>query len=116
MLKSKIYHAIVTEAQLHYKGSITIDEDIIEKAGLLVNEKVEVLNMSNGSRIETYVISGKRASGVICLNGPAARTGVKGDKLVILAYGIYNEDEVKKLKPNCVELDDANKIKNIHVA
>ncbi|MCK9573795.1 MAG: aspartate 1-decarboxylase [Candidatus Omnitrophica bacterium] len=116
MLKSKIYHATVTEAQLHYKGSITIDEDIIEKAGLLVNEKVEVLNMNNGLRIETYVIKGKRGSGVICLNGPAARTGVKGDKLVVLAYGIYDEDEVKKLKPNCVELDDANKIKNIHVA
>ena len=116
MLKSKIYHATVTEAQLHYKGSITIDEDIIEKAGLLVNEKVEVLNMNNGLRIETYVMKGKRGSGVICLNGPAARTGVKGDKLVVLAYGIYDEDEVKKLKPNCVELDDANKIKNIHVA
>jgi len=116
MLKSKIYHATVTEAQLHYKGSITIDEDIIEKANLLVNEKVEVLNINNGSRIETYVIKGKRGSGVVCLNGPAARTGVKGDKLVVLSYGIYNEDEVKKLKPTCVELDDANKIKNIHVA
>ncbi|MFA5008613.1 MAG: aspartate 1-decarboxylase [Candidatus Omnitrophota bacterium] len=116
MLKSKIYHATVTEAQLHYKGSITIDEDIIEKANLLLNEKVEVLNINNGSRIETYVIKGKRASGVICLNGPAARTGVKGDKLVVLSYGIYNEDEIKKLKPTCVELDDANKIKNIHVA
>jgi len=116
MLKSKIYHAIVTEAQLHYKGSITIDEDIIEKANLLVHEKVEVLNMSTGSRIETYVIAGKRGSGVICLNGPAARTGIKGDKLVILSYGLYNENEVKGLKANYVELDDANKIKNIHVA
>ncbi|MDD4955060.1 MAG: aspartate 1-decarboxylase [Candidatus Omnitrophica bacterium] len=116
MLKSKIYHATVTEAQLHYKGSITIDEDIIEKANLLVNEKVEVLNINNGSRIETYVIKGKRGSGVICLNGPAARTGVKGDKLVVLSYGIYSEDEIKKLKPTCVELDDANKIKNIHVS
>lgn len=116
MLKSKIYYATVTDMQLYYKGSITIDEAILEKADLLVNEKVEVLNMSNGSRIETYAIKGKRGSGVICLNGPAARTGVKGDKLVVLAYGIYNEDEVKSLKPNCVELDDANKIKNIHVA
>jgi len=116
MLKSKIYYATVTEAQLHYKGSITIDEDIIEKANLLVHEKVEVLNMNNGSRIETYVISGKRASGVICLNGPAARTGMKGDKLVVLSYGLYDENEIKKVKANYVELDDANKIKNIHLA
>lgn len=116
MLKSKIYYATVTEAQLHYKGSITIDEDIIEKANLFVHEKVEVLNLNNGSRIETYVISGKRASGVICLNGPAARTGIKGDKLVILSYGLYDEGEIKELKANYVELDDANKIKNIHVA
>ncbi len=116
MLKSKIYYATVTEAQLYYRGSITIDEDIIEKADLLIHEKVEVLNMSNGSRIETYVIKGKRGSGVICLNGPAARTGLKGDKLVILSYGLYNKEEIEKLKPTCVELDDANKIKNIHVA
>lgn len=116
MLKSKIYYATVTDMQLYYKGSITIDEELMEKADLLVNEKVEVLNMNTGSRIETYVIKGKRGSGVICLNGPAARTGIKGDKLVILSYGMYNEDELKKVKPNCVELDDANKIKNIHLA
>lgn len=116
MLKSKIYYATVTDMQLYYKGSITIDEDIMEKADLLGNEKVEVLNMNNGSRIETYVIKGKRGSGVVCLNGPAARTGIKGDKLVIVAYGIYNEDEVKNVKPNCVELDETNKVKNIHVA
>lgn len=116
MLKSKIYYATVTEAELYYKGSITIDEEIIERANLLENEKVEVLNLYNGSRIETYVIKGKRSSGVICLNGPAARTGVIGDKLIILSYGIYNEDEIKKQKPFFVELDDGNKIKNNHVA
>jgi aspartate 1-decarboxylase len=116
MLKSKIYYATVTEAQLYYKGSITIDEEIIERANLLENEKVEVLNLHNGSRIETYVIPGKRFSGVICLNGPAARTGVIGDKLIILSYGMYNDDEIKKQKPSFVELDDGNKIKNNHVA
>jgi aspartate 1-decarboxylase len=116
MLKSKIYYATVTDMQLYYKGSITIDEDIIEKADLLPNEKVEILNMNNGSRIETYVIRGKRGSGVVCLNGPAARTGIKGDKLVIVSYGLYTDDEIKKLKPNCVELNDENKIKNIHIS
>ncbi len=116
MLKSKIYYATVTDMQLYYKGSITIDEDIIEKADLLPNEKVEILNMNNGSRIETYVIRGRRGSGVVCLNGPAARTGIKGDKLVIVSYGLYTDDEIKNLKPNCVELNDENKIKNIHIS
>ncbi len=116
MLKSKIYYATVTEAQLYYRGSITIDEDIIKKANLLEHEKVEVLNLNNGNRIETYVITGKRSSGVICLNGPAARTGVIGDRLIILSYGIYNEEEAKKQKPVFVELDDGNKIKNTNLA
>lgn len=112
ILKSKIYYATVTEAQLYYKGSITIDEDIIERADLLEHEKVEVLNLNNGARIETYVIKGKRASGVICLNGPAARTGVIGDKLVILSYGLYDENSSRKVEPKFVELGDGNKIKN----
>jgi len=116
MLKSKVYYATVTEAQLYYRGSITIDEEIIERANLVEHEKVDVLNLNNGSRIETYVIKGKRASGVICLNGPAARTGVIGDKLIILAYGAYDEAEIKTQKPAFVELGDGNKIKNNHVA
>lgn len=116
MLKSKIYYATITNAELYYKGSIAIDEDIIEAAGLMVNEKVEVLNMHNGSRIETYVIREKRGSGIICLNGPAARTGIKGDRLVILSYGLYTDDEIKKTQPKIVELDERNKIKNTHVA
>lgn len=116
MLKSKIYYATVTEAELYYKGSITIDEEIMKKSGLLEHEKVEVLNLNNGSRIETYVIKGKPKSGIICLNGPAARTGVVGDKLIILSYALYNEEEAKKQKPLVVELDDDNKIKNTYLA
>lgn len=116
MLKSKIYYATVTEAQLYYKGSITIDEEIIKQANLHEHEKVDVLNLNNGNRIETYVIKGKRGSGVICLNGPAARTGVIGDKLIILSYGIYNEEELKNQKPAFVELDNGNKIKNTDLA
>jgi len=116
MLKSKIYYAIVTEAELYYKGSITIDEEIIKKSGLVEHEKVEVLNLNNGSRIETYVIKGKVKSGIICLNGPAARTGVVGDKLIILSYALYSNEEIKNQKPIVVELSDGNKIKNTHVA
>jgi aspartate 1-decarboxylase len=116
MLKSKIFHAIITAAELHYKGSITIDEEIIEKADLKENEKVEVLNLHNGSRLETYVIRGKRASGTICLNGPAARLGHKGDKVIILSYGLYTEEELKKIKPIIIELDEKNRIKNTHLA
>ncbi|MDP2923190.1 MAG: aspartate 1-decarboxylase [Candidatus Omnitrophota bacterium] len=116
MLKSKVYHATITDAQLYYKGSISIDEEIIEKADLKENEKVEVLNLNNGSRLETYVIKAKRSSGTICLNGPAARLGFSGDKVVILSYGIYSEEEVKKIKPIIVELDEKNRIKNTHLA
>jgi aspartate 1-decarboxylase len=116
MLKSKIFHATVTAAELHYKGSISIDQDIIEKADLKENEKVEVLNLHNGSRLETYVIRAKRASGTICLNGPAARLGHKGDKIIILSYGLYTEEELKKVKPVIVELDEKNRIKNTYLA
>jgi aspartate 1-decarboxylase len=113
MLKSKIYYATITDAQLYYKGSITIDEAIMGEADLVENEKVEVLNLNTGARIETYVIKGKRSSGTICLNGPAARTGFVGDKVVILSYGLYSEEEVEGLKPKFIELGDGNKIKNI---
>lgn len=116
MLKSKIFHATITAAELHYRGSITVDEDIIEKADLKENEKVEVLNLNNGSRLETYVIKGKRTSGTICLNGPAARLGHKGDKVIILSYGLYSEEELKRLKPVIVELDEKNRIKDTHLA
>ncbi|MFH1768977.1 MAG: aspartate 1-decarboxylase [Candidatus Omnitrophota bacterium] len=110
MLKSKIYYATVSEAKLYYKGSITIDKDLIEAAGLVAGERVDVLNQTNGARLRTYVIEGKRGSGVICLNGPAARSGYRGDKLVILSYALYGEDEIKNLKAKFVELDEQNKI------
>jgi len=112
MLKSKIYYATVTEAELYYKGSITIDETIMMQADIKEGEKVEVLNLNNGIRIETYAIKGDKGSGIICLNGPAARTGFKGDKVIILSYGVYNDDEVNNYKAKFVEVDEKNKVKN----
>ncbi|MDR1346413.1 MAG: aspartate 1-decarboxylase [Bacteroidales bacterium] len=99
ILKSKIHHAAVTEANLHYVGSITIDENLMEAAHLIENEKVHVLNMNNGERLETYVIKGKKDSGVICLNGPAARKMLVGDTVVILSYCSLDFQEAKNFKP-----------------
>ncbi len=112
ILKSKIYHARVTQAELYYEGSITVDEDVLKAADIQPGEKVEVLNVNNGSRIETYAICGKAGSGVICLNGPAARSGVVGDHLIILSYGLVEKKEDPKFKPHIVHLDDQNSIKN----
>lgn len=116
MLKSKISYATITEAQLYYKGSITIDEALMEEAGLRTGEKVEVLNVNNGSRFETYVIKGKKNSGIICLNGPAARLGVEGDKVIVLSYALYTEEELKTLHTKFVELDERNRVKNTYMA
>ncbi|MBN2484186.1 MAG: aspartate 1-decarboxylase [Candidatus Omnitrophica bacterium] len=116
MLKSKISYAIVTEAQLYYQGSITLDEKIIQSAGLYAGEKVEVLNLNNGQRFETYVIKGEPDSGVVCLNGPAARLGCEGDKLIILSYGAYSDEEIETLKVKYVELNESNRIKNSYLA
>jgi len=116
MLKSKISYPVVTDAQLHYKGSITIDSLLMEAANILEHEQVTVLNMNNGVRLETYAIKGKPGSGVICLNGPAARMGYKGDPIVILTYAIYSGDELKKFKSVLVEVDEHNKIKNTRLA
>ncbi len=116
MLKSKIYYATISDLQLYYKGSITIDQKIIDAADLREGERVDVLNLNNGVRLQTYVITGRRDSGIICLNGPAARRGAKGDKLVIISYGLYQEEEVKTLKGRYVEVDEHNKIKNTHLA
>jgi len=110
--KSKIVQARVTEAQLYYEGSITIAEDILEKAGIFPGEKVEVLNINNGSRIETYCIAGRRGSGQICLNGPAARSGCAGDSLVILNYALIEPSEARTHKTKVVHLGNGNKIKN----
>ncbi len=110
LCKGKIHRATVTEANLNYEGSITIDKDLIEAAGLIPYEKVQVANISTGARLETYVIEGERGSGMICLNGAAARLGSKGDRIIIIAYGHFTEDEARAFKPTIVNVDENNKI------
>ncbi|HNV95445.1 MAG TPA: aspartate 1-decarboxylase [Bacteroidales bacterium] len=102
VLKSKIHKVTITQADLNYIGSITIDEALMEAANLIENEKVHVLNINNGERIETYVIKGERNSGVICLNGPAARKAAVGDVVIILSYAIMPFEEAKKFSPSLV--------------
>jgi aspartate 1-decarboxylase len=99
VLKSKIHKVTITAANLNYVGSITIDEDLIEAANLIENEKVHVLNLNNGERLETYVIKGKRGSGDICLNGAAARKVVVGDIIIIMSYALLDMEEARKFKP-----------------
>ena len=111
-LKSKIHRAHVTEANLYYEGSITIDAELMRAAEISENEKVEILNLNNGNRIETYAIKGKPSSGQVCLNGPAARGAVVGDEIIILTYALYQEDELKNVKPKVVKVDEKNRIKN----
>jgi len=111
VLKSKIGHASITQAELHYEGSITIDSDILKAAGIIPGEKVHVLNESTGGRLETYVIAGQPGSGVICLNGPAARLGFVADRLIILSYAFAEAEEARRLQPKIVYLNGKNKIK-----
>ena len=110
ILKSKIHRATVTEADLNYVGSITIDEALMEAANLIENEKVQVLNANNGERLETYVIKGERDSGVICLNGPAARKAAVGDIVVIISYASMDFEEAKTFKPTIIFPNEKNKI------
>ncbi len=110
ILKSKIHRVKVTEADLNYVGSITIDEDLINASNLIENEKVEVLNVNNGERFETYVIKGKRASGQICLNGPAARKAQVGDIVIIVSYATMDFEAAKKFKPVIIFPDADNKL------
>lgn len=112
-LKAKIHCATVTEANLNYMGSITIDETLLEVAGILPNEKVQVVNNNNGSRLETYVIKGARDSGIICLNGAAARLVQPGDVVIIIAYALMTEEEQKNYQPNIVIVDQTNRITEI---
>ena len=111
MLKSKIHRATVTDANLYYEGSITIDAHLIQAADILEYEKVEVLNLNNGQRLETYVIKGKPGSGVICLNGPAARGACPGDQVIIVSYILLEDKLAKKIKPKVIKVDARNKIK-----
>ena len=113
LLKSKLHCAVVTEADLRYMGSITIDEALMEAAEILPNERVQVVNNNNGQRLETYVIPGKRDSGVICLNGAAARLVQPGDVVIIMAYAWMEKKEAIEYKPVVVLLDEKNKIQQI---
>lgn len=110
--KSKIAHATITEAELYYEGSITIDEKVLRAVDIVAGEKVEILNLNNGSRIETYVIAGRSGSGQVCLNGPAARSGIVGDKIIILSYALMEPAAARKFKTKVVYLNDDNKIKS----
>lgn len=110
MLKGKIHRATVTQAELNYVGSITVDEELLEASGIHEYELVQVVNINNGSRFETYTIAGEKGSGVICLNGAAARQAQTGDKIIIIAYAMMTEEEIKKYPPNIVFVDDENKI------
>ena len=110
MCKGKIHRATVTQANLNYVGSITIDADLLEAADIYPYEKVQVVNVTNGSRLETYTIAGARGSGVICLNGAAARRAAEGDIVIIISYGQYNEEEIRLLEPRIVFVDADNRI------
>ncbi|GEP88904.1 L-aspartate 1-decarboxylase [Chitinophaga terrae (ex Kim and Jung 2007)] len=110
ILKCKIHRAVVTEANLQYVGSITIDEDLMDAAGLIEYEKVQVVNVNNGERLETYVIKGKRGSGVICMNGPAARRVAPGDIVIIISYAIMDFEEAKKYTPIAIFPKEGNKL------
>ena len=114
-LKSKIHRATVTQAELDYVGSITIDSVLMEAAGLYEYEKVQVVDINNGNRFETYVIKGEAGSGVICVNGAAARCVLPRDKVIIMAYGVMPPEELAKNQPKVVFVDDKNKIANTSV-
>lgn len=110
VLKSKIHRAKLTQTELHYVGSITIAEDLMEAANLIENEKVQVLNVNNGERLETYVIRGERNSGTVCLNGPAARLAVVGDVVIIVSYCQLPFDDAKMHKPTIIYPDNNNQL------
>ncbi|RNC28710.1 MAG: Aspartate 1-decarboxylase [Candidatus Dichloromethanomonas elyunquensis] len=109
MMKSKIHKAKVTQANLNYIGSITIDLNLMEQANILANEKVQVVNNYNGARFETYVIPGERNSGLICLNGAASRLVQVGDEIIIISYGLFTEEEIRQYSPTIVFVDEYNR-------
>ncbi len=110
VLKSKIHRVVITEANLNYVGSLTLDEELMEAANLLEYEKVQIVNVNNGSRIETYLIRGKKGSGVCCLNGPAARRGAVGDVVIIISYATMDFEKVRTFKPWVVFPKEGNKL------
>ncbi|MGX4584844.1 aspartate 1-decarboxylase [Paenibacillus chitinolyticus] len=110
MMKAKIHRATVTEANLNYIGSITIDEDLLDQVDMLPNEKVQIVNNNNGARLETYIIPGPRGSGVICLNGAAARLVQTGDTVIIISYAMMTEEEARRHKPTVAIMGENNKV------
>ena len=116
ILKSKIHQATVTEANLQYEGWITIDEDLLTAADLLPGEKVHVVNLNNGSRIETYCLPGESGSGIICMNGAAARWAQVGDKVIVISYGMVEDREARTITPKIVFVDSENRIRQKAVA
>ncbi len=110
VLKSKIHRAVITEANLNYVGSLTLDEDLMDAANMIENEKIQVVNVNNGERIETYIIKGKRGSGTVCLNGPAARRGAVGDIIIVISYATMDFEEAKKFTPAVVFPKEGNKL------
>lgn len=113
LLGGKIHRATVTQADLNYVGSITVDEDLLDAAGILVNEKVQIVNNNNSARLETYTIAGQRGSGVICLNGAAARLVQPGDVVIIMSYVLLSEPEISAHEPKVVLVDEANRIREV---
>lgn len=113
MMKSKIHRAVVTEANLNYVGSITIDEAILAQVDILPNEKVQIVNNNNGARLETYVIAGEKNSGTICLNGAAARLVQPGDTIIIIAYALLSQEELSTFHPKVAIMDENNHIKQM---
>ncbi|BDD06331.1 aspartate 1-decarboxylase [Aureibacter tunicatorum] len=110
VFKSKIHRVKVTQAELHYVGSITIDEDLMDAANIIENEKVQIVNINNGERLETYVIKGERGSGVVCLNGPAARKVQVGDIVIVISYATMSFEEAKNFQPTVAFPDENNRI------
>lgn len=113
IMTSKLHRATVTEANLNYIGSITIDEDLLDLVDLLPNEKVQIVNNNNGARLETYIIPGPRGSGVVCLNGAAARLVQVGDTVIIIAYGLMSDEEARNYTPKVAILGEGNKVKQV---
>ena len=113
MLKGKIHRATVVQAELDYVGSITVDEDLLDASGILEYEKVQIVDINNGQRFETYTIAGERGSGMICLNVAAARCVQKGDKIIIMCYALMSGEEIKENPPKVVFVDDNNKVSRV---
>ncbi len=110
VLKSKIHRAVITQTELHYVGSITLDEELMDAANIIEGEKVQVVNVNNGERLETYVIKGERGSGIVCLNGPAARRAYAGDVVIVISYARMDFEEAKTFKPFVAYTDEHNKV------